>query len=410
MARYVLKFGGTSVANITRLEHVANIIKNEAENGHELVVVVSAMAGITNQLTDYARALCPDEITPEHDVILSSGEQVTCGLLALCLRRLGFYARSFLAWQIPILTDSAPAHARITHIPTNELESFMKAGGIPIVAGFQGINPEGRLTTLGRGGSDTTAVALASALGADRCDIYTDVDGVYTADPRLVPAAQKLPTITYTEMFEMAAQGAKVLQTRSVELAMKNNVNVRVLSSFMNSSGTKVVNERGIMENTPVCGVVHSENEVKITLTSMPDEVGIAATLFGTLAQYRINVDMLVQNYSLDGRTDLTFTLPRDDLDRSLIVFQDLKTKIGFSDIIADRDIVKISVIGVGMKSNLEIASTLFKTLAEKNINTQLISTSEIKISVVIGSEHTSLAMRALHSAFNLDEGDDIQS
>lgn len=404
MARYVLKFGGTSVANITRLEHVAEIVKQEIEAGNQIAVVVSAMAGNTNELVGYAHSLCPHQATLEHDVVFAAGEQITSGLLALALQALGLKARSFLAWQIPIQTDDSPSHARILGIPTLELEKCFKENIIPVVAGFQGITKDNRITTLGRGGSDTTAVALAAALAADRCDIYTDVDGVYTADPRLVSKASKLTSITYEEMFEMAAQGAKVLQARSVELAMKHKVNLRVLSSFIESKGTYITSERNLVESTVISGIAHNQNEAKITLLGIPNEARNIAHIFGKLAENLINVDMIVQSCSPDNKMDLTFTLLRSDLDRALPVLEEIKKKLNFSEIIVDNEIVKISVIGIGMKSNMEVASTLFKTLAELNIHIQLISTSEIKISVIIEQHYTPLAVTALHTAFNLDE------
>lgn len=405
MARYVLKFGGTSVANVTRLRHVAHIIKKQADAGHQIIVVVSAMAGITNELVDYAHSLCPDKLSPEHDVVLSSGEQVTSGLLALALSQLGLKSRSYLAWQVPILTDDTPSQARILTIPTQGLEACLSQNIIPVIAGFQGLNPQNRLTTLGRGGSDTTAVALAAALAADRCDIYTDVDGVYTADPRLVAKACKLPQITYAEMFEMAAQGAKVLQARSVELAMKHKVKLRVLSSFVEVSGTDVVEERNFVESTCISGIADNQNEVRITVKGIPNQVGMVAEIFGSLAQNSIPLDMIVQNQVIDGRVDLTFTLRQSDLERAQHVLKDLQKKLPFSHLEIDPDIVKISVIGIGMRSNLEMGSLLFKTLADHNIAIQLITTSEIKISVILDKQHTDLAVNALHQAFQLERG-----
>ncbi|NBT85228.1 MAG: aspartate kinase [Alphaproteobacteria bacterium] len=404
MARCVLKFGGTSVANVTRLEHVAEIIKQEIDAGNQIAVVVSAMAGNTNELVGYAHSLCSHQATLEHDVVLAAGEQITSGLLALALQRLGLKSRSFLAWQVPIQTDDSPSHARIINIPTIELEKCFKNNIVPVVAGFQGITKENRITTLGRGGSDTTAVALAAALSADRCDIYTDVDGVYTADPRLVAKASKLSSITYEEMFEMAAQGAKVLQARSVELAMKHKVNLRVLSSFIKSKGTYITSERNLVESTVISGIAHNQNEVKITLVDIPNEAANIAIIFGKLTENLINVDMIVQSCSLNNKMNLTFTLLRSDLDRALPVLEKIKKELNFSEIIVDNEIVKISVIGIGMKCNMEVASTLFKTLAEHNIHIQLISTSEIKISVIIDQHYTPLAVAALHTAFDLDE------
>jgi len=404
MARYVLKFGGTSVANLARLEHVAEIIKQQAQLRNQLVVVVSAMAGITNELVGYAHSLCPHQATPEHDVVLSAGEQIATGLLVLALQNLGLKARSFLAWQIPILTDDSASQARILDILTDELEKCLRDNIIPVVAGFQGVTQEKRLTTLGRGGSDTTAVALAAALGADRCDIYTDVDGVYTADPRLVSKAVKLETITFEEMFEMAAQGAKVLQARSVELAMKHGVNLRVLSSFIDSEGTHIISERTHMEKTVISGIAHSENEAKITILGISGEMGSIAKVFLKLSEALITVDMIAQSQLQAGKIDLVFTIPRSELDRAIPVIEQMKKDLNFFDTLIDNEIAKISVVGIGVRSNMEVANTLFGVLAQHNIPVHLISTSEIKISVVISQNHSALAMTALHTAFNLDE------
>ncbi len=406
MARYVLKFGGTSVANVTRLHHVANLVKEQAEAGHELVVVVSAMAGITNELVGYAQSLCPDKLTPEHDVVLSSGEQVTSGLLALALTRLGLISRSYLAWQVPIVTDDNPSQARILKIETEQLERCLKQGIIPVVAGFQGINDQLRLTTLGRGGSDTTAVALAAALKADRCDIYTDVDGVYTADPRLVANARKLGQITYAEMFEMAAQGAKVLQARSVELALKHRVKLRVLSSFFKASGTDIVEERKFVESTQISGIAHNPHEVLITLKGVPHQIDLMAQIFNRLAQHRISVDMLVQTHAVNGKVDLNFTLPQADLERAQPLLEQLQKELIFSNLDIDQDVVKISVVGIGMRSNLEIGRNLFNTLASHQISVRLLTTSEIKMSVLITKQQTALALNVLHEVFNLEGGD----
>ncbi len=403
MARLILKFGGTSVANVVRLEQVARIVKKEIDAGHQVAVVVSAMAGITNELVSFAHALCPSDVTLEHDVVLASGEQVTSGLLALALQRLGLKSRSYLSWQIPILTDASPSQAKILNIATHELETCFKENCIPVVAGFQGVTENRRVTTLGRGGSDATAVALAVALKADCCDIYTDVNGVYTADPRLVFYAQKLETITYAEMFELASQGAKVLQARSVELAMKHKVKLRVLSSFSESEGTTVVEERNKVEGTLISGIAHTQNEAKVTLIDIPDQNGMAA-IVGSLFEHQICADMIVQNSLQDGKSNLTFVLQKSDLDRSVPLLEDVKKKIGFTDIIVNKEIAKISVVGIGMRSNLEIVTILFKTLAERGINVQIISTSEIRLSVVIDLKHMSEALETLHTAFNLDE------
>ena len=404
MARYVLKFGGTSVANVTRLQHVAHTIKKQADAGHELVIVVSAMAGITNELVEYAHSLCPDKLSPEHDVVLSSGEQVTSGLLALALSQLGFQSRSYLAWQIPIQTNDTPSQARITDISTSRLEECLEQKRIPIVAGFQGVNPQGRLTTLGRGGSDTTAVALAAALKADRCDIYTDVDGVYNADPRLVADARKLPRITYAEMFEMAAQGAKVLQARSVELAMKHNVKLRVLSSFVEAEGTDIVKERENVESTLVSGIAHSQNDVRITIKNIPNQPMNIAAIFASLAENSIPIDMIVQNGGTQETVDLTFTLLHVNLERAQHVLKEVHKSIAFGPLDIDTDIVKISIIGVGVRSDLNTMNLLFKTLAVHNIPVHLMTTSEIKISVIIDKHYTDVVLNALHQVYGLEK------
>ena len=403
MPRYVLKFGGTSVANVTQLQHVAHIIKKQAEAGHELIVVVSAMAGITNELVEYAHSLCPDKLSPEHDVVLSSGEQVTSGLLALALKRLGFCSRSYLAWQIPIQTDDNISQARIQKILTHRLEDCLNKKTIPVVAGFQGLSSEGRLTTLGRGGSDTTAVALAAALKADRCDIYTDVDGVYNADPRLVFKARKLPNITYAEMLEMAAQGAKVLQARSVELAMKHKVNLRVLSSFIEAEGTDIIEERNTVENTLVSGIVHNLNEIRVTIKSIPNPTYNVAKIFSSLTENRIPTDMLTQACLNEGQADLMFTISHSNLERTQHVLKEAQKTVCFSHTEFDADIIKISVIGVGVRSDLEISNILFKTLADQHILVHLMTTSEIKISIITDKQYTEAALNALHQAYNLE-------
>lgn len=403
MSCVVLKFGGTSVANLARLEHAASIVQKERLLGNHVVVVVSAMAGITNQYASYLHQLCPTKITPEHDVVLASGEQVTSGLMALILQNLGQKSRSYLAWQVPILTNLSYTTAKITHIPVDEIQQCFEKNIIPVIAGFQGFSSEGRITTLGRGGSDTTAVALASALNAKRCDIYTDVDGVYTADPRIVPHARRLPIITYAEMFEMAAQGAKVLQARSVELAMKNRVPLRVLSSFVESEGTYIVEDRMASEGSFISGIAHSCDEAKILIKGVPDEVGMAGKIFGPLANAQISVDFIVQSYNIDGRADIAFVIPLSDLERALELLKGLKNSIGFHEILADEDVAKISVIGVGLKSNHETASIVFQTLGSENINIQLISTSEVKISVVVQKQCMAHAIISLHQAFGLE-------
>ncbi len=404
MARIVQKYGGTSVADIERIKNVARRVKREVDEGHELAVVVSALAGTTNQLVEWTRQTSRLHDAREYDVVVASGEQVTAGLLALALQDIGVDARSWLGWQIPIRTDDMHGKARITEIATDELVRRMKMGQVAIVPGFQGIGPDRRVTTLGRGGSDTSAVALAAALHADRCDIFTDVDGIYTTDPRIVAKARKLDKITYEEMLELASQGAKVLQTRSVELAMNHRVRVQVLSSFEDSPGTLVVDEDEIVEKQVVSGIAYSRDEAKVTLLKVPDRPGVAATIFGPLADHAINVDMIVQNVSEDGRTtDLTFTVGKADLDRTVKVLEEHREALRFQALKPDPNVVKISVIGVGMRSHAGVAKEMFQTLAAKGINIQVISTSEIKVSVLIAEEYTELALRALHTAYGLD-------
>lgn len=404
MARIVMKFGGTSVADMTRIKAVAARVKREVDAGNEVAVVVSAMSGETNKLVAYAREAAPMHDAREYDAVVASGEQVTAGLTALALQAVGVNARSWLGWQIPLRTDGVHGKARILGIDTDDLIKRMKDGQFPVVAGFQGLGPDNRITTLGRGGSDTSAVALAAALHADRCDIFTDVDGVYTSDPRIVTKARKLDKITYEEMLEMASLGAKVLQTRSVELAMNHGVRVQVLSSFVDAPGTMVVDEGEIVEQQVVSGIAYSKDEAKITLVKVADRPGIAAGIFGPLADAAINVDMIVQNVSEDGKsTDLTFTVTKADLDRTVQVLESRKAELDYKAITPDPNVVKVSVIGVGMRSHAGVAQTMFKTLADRGINIQVISTSEIKISVLINEEYTELALRALHTAYGLD-------
>ncbi|HLB06083.1 MAG TPA: aspartate kinase [Alphaproteobacteria bacterium] len=404
MARLVMKFGGTSVADVERIQAVARRIKREVDAGHEIVVVVSAMAGVTDQLVGWTRATAPIHDSREYDTVVSSGEQVTSGLLALALQGLGVTARSWLGWQIPIQTDAMHGKARIERIETAELERRLARGEVPVVAGFQGVAPDGRISTLGRGGSDTSAVALAAALNADRCDIFTDVEGVFTADPRIVAKARKLDKITYEEVLELASQGAKVLDTRAAEAAMKHRVPVQILSGFTDAPGTLVLDEEKIVEQALVSGIAYSRNDAKITVIGVADRPGVAAALFGPLADSNINVDMIVQNVSLDGRnTDLTFTVQKSDLPRALSVVEGLRKTLGFADLRSDANVVKLSVIGVGMRSHAGVAQRMFKTLAERGINIQVISTSEIKISVLVAEEYTELAVRALHTAYGLD-------
>ncbi len=404
MARIVMKFGGTSLADLECIRKVAGRVKAETDRGNDVAVVVSAMAGVTNQLADYADASAGLYDLREYDVVVSSGEQVTAGILSIVLQDLGISARSWLGWQIPIRTNDAHGNARIEDIDVTEILRRFDEGQVAVVTGFQGIDAQGRVTTLGRGGSDISAVALAAALEAERCDICTDVDGVYTSDPRVVARARKLDKITYEEMLEMASLGAKILQTRSVEMAMKHGVRVQVLSSFENSPGTLVVDEDEIVEHAIVSGITYSRDEAKITLTSVPDRPGAAAAIFGPLAEAAINVDMIVQNVSVGGeQTGLTFTVPMADMGRAIAVLEDLRGSLEYGDLLSDPDVVKVSVIGVGMRSHAGVAQKMFSTLAEKGINIQVISTSEIKVSVLVAEEYTELAVRSLHSAYGLE-------
>ncbi|MFP4313253.1 MAG: aspartate kinase [Alphaproteobacteria bacterium] len=409
MALIVAKFGGTSVADIGRIEKAAEKVAREVGNGHKVAVVVSAMSGVTNKLVEYCSDVSKMYDTREYDVVVSSGEQVTAGLMALALQKKGVSARSWLGWQIPFKTNSTHGKARIQEIETHNLLERLNNGEVAVVPGFQGVSDQGRITTLGRGGSDTSAVALAAALGADRCDIYTDVDGVYTTDPRIVPEARKIKKVAYEEMLELASLGAKVLQTRSVEIAYKQAVNLQVLSSFEDRigsdlPGTLVTKEDEIVEQELVTGIAYTRDEAKVTALKVPDIPGVAAKLFRPLADANINVDMIVQNISSDGeRTDMTFTVPRADLERTLST---LKADEQFKDVefaTADK-VSKISVVGIGMRSHAGVANTMFETLAEKGINIQVISTSEIKISVLISEDYTELAVRSLHAAYGLEE------
>jgi aspartate kinase len=403
MARIVQKFGGTSVADIGRMKDVVRHVRREVDAGNQVAVVVSAMAGVTNDLAGYVQEISPIYDAREYDVVVASGEQAAAGLLSLALQAEGISARSWLGWQIPINTDVMHGRARIASIETKELEARLSRGEVVVVAGFQGLGPDNRITTLGRGGSDTSAVALAAALNADRCDIFTDVDGVYTTDPRIVPSARKLSRITYEEMLEMASLGAKVLQTRSVELAMKKAVRLQVLSSFEDMPGTLVVNEDEIVEQELVSGITYNRDEAKVTLTGVPDSPGIAASIFGALAGGNINVDMIVQNISADGCTDMTFTVGKDDLVRATDLLEKARDILGYEKMISDSNVVKVSVVGVGMRSHTGVALRMFCALAEKSINIQVISTSEIKVSVLIAEEYTELAVRTLHTAYGLD-------
>ena len=404
MARIVQKFGGTSVGDLERIRHVASRVQREAAAGNEVAVVLSAMAGATDQLVAWAREASPEADPCEYDVVVSAGEQVTIGLLAIVLQEMGIAARSWTSWQLPIRTDGAYTKARIQTIETAALEADLRRGCVAIVPGFQGISPDGRITTMGRGGSDTTAVALAAALNADRCDIFTDVDGVYTCDPRIVARARKLERITYEEMLESASQGAKVLQTRAVEMGMKHHVRIQVRSSFEDVPGTLVVDEDEIVEQEIISGIAYSRDEAKITVARVADKPGVAAAIFGPLADAMINVDMIVQNVSEDGeRTDITFTVPEGDHQRAIDAIKRSRDAIGYARLDHDANVVKVSVIGVGMRSHAGVAQRMFRTLAEKGINIQVISTSEIKVSVLIAEEYTELALRALHSAYGLD-------
>jgi aspartate kinase len=403
MPRIVMKFGGTSVANLDRIRDVAQRVKREIDAGNQVAVVLSAMAGTTNQLVGWCQALAPLHDAREYDVVVATGEQVTTGLLAIALQEIGIDARSWQGWQIPIRTDGAHGKARIQEIDGGELIRRMQQGQVAVVSGFQGLAPDNRIATLGRGGSDTSAVALAAALKADRCDIYTDVDGVYTTDPRIVPKARKLARISYEEMLELASVGAKVLQSRSVELAMNERVRVQVLSSFEDKPGTLVVDEDEIVEKEVVSGIAYARDEAKITLRRVADRPGIAATIFGKLAEENINVDMIVQNVSADDTTDMTFTISKTDLPRTHVALLAIRDQVGWSEVLEDPNVAKISVVGVGMRSHSGVAKTMFRALADKAINIQVISTSEIKVSVLIGAEYAELAVRALHTAYGLD-------
>ena len=405
MELLVLKFGGTSVADITRIKKVALKVKLEVDKGNKIIVVVSAMSGVTNDLINLVKETSENHQLSEYDTILSSGEQITAALLSIALQALNIKSRSWLGWQVPIITNNFYGKALIKEIKTENISQSLDNDFVAIVSGFQGISGENRITTLGRGGSDTSAVALAAAFSADRCDIYTDVDGVYTTDPRIVKKARKLDYITYEEMLELASQGAKVLQTRSVALAMKYSVNLRVLSSFEDLPGTTIRNEGYNMEKTEISGIAYSLNEAKITLSGVLDKPGQAAEIFGALAKHAINVDMIVQSSTIDNTsTDITFTIPETDLKIVQQVIKDIKNKIGFLKFTSDTNVVKISVVGNAMRTQSGIANTMFETLAKNQINIHVISTSEIKISVLISSEYKELAMRSLHSAFGLDK------
>ena len=407
MTRIVQKFGGTSVSDLDRIRNVAQRVKSCVEEGNEVAVVVSAMAGTTNQLVEWAKRIGPIHDAREYDAIVSTGEQVTVGLLSIALQNIGVDARSWLGWQIPLRTDEVHGAARIEEIQADEIITRLEQGQVAVVAGFQGIAPDGRISTLGRGGSDTSAVALAAAIQADRCDIFTDVDGVYTTDPRIMPKARKLDSITFEEMLEMASAGAKVLQTRSVAMAMRHHVSLQVRSSFTDAHGTLVQNEEKQMEKQKVSGIAYSAEEAKITVVGLPDKPGIAAKIFGVLADSHINVDMIVQSASADlKKTDITFSLARTDLDKAARDLTKLKDELAFERLVHDNNIAKISVIGTAMRTQSGIAKLMFEVLSEKQINMQVISTSEIKISVLIQADYTELAVRSLHDAFELEKID----
>jgi len=406
-----MKFGGTSMAGTERIRNVAMRVRKEVEAGNQVAVVVSAMAGETDRLVNFCREAAPLHDPREYDVVVAAGEQVTSGLLAMTLQAMGVPARSWLGWQLPIRTSDAHASARIEDIDCEALNAALAKGEVAVIPGFQGMTDDDRVTTLGRGGSDTSAVAMAAAMKADRCDIYTDVDGVYTTDPRIVPRARKLDKVTYEEMLELASVGAKVLQTRSVGLAMKEKVRVQVLTSFDDKPGTLIVGDDEIGENDVerqlITGIAHDKNEAKITLINVPDRPGAVASIFTPLAEANINVDMIIQNIAHDsGSTDVTFTVPGAELARALDTLEKGHDSIGYDRLLHDTKVAKISVVGVGMRSHAGVASTMFKALGSRGINIQAISTSEIKVSVLIDEDETELAVRVLHTAYGLDAED----
>jgi len=411
VAKIVMKFGGTSMAGTERIRNVAARVKKEVDAGNQVAVVVSAMAGETDRLVNFCREAAPLHDPKEYDVVVASGEQVTSGLLAMTLQAMGVPARSWLGWQLPIRTSNAHASARIEEIDCTALNAALASGQVAVIPGFQGVTADQRVTTLGRGGSDTSAVAMAAAMKADRCDIYTDVDGVYTTDPRIVPRARKLDKVTYEEMLELASVGAKVLQTRSVGLAMKERVRLQVLTSFDDKPGTLIVGDDEIGENDVerqlITGIAHDKNEAKITLTNVPDRPGAVASIFTPLADANINVDMIIQNIAHDsGSTDVTFTVPGAELARALDTLEKSREAIGYEKLLHDTKVAKISIVGVGMRSHAGVASTMFKALGARGINIQAISTSEIKVSVLIDEDETELAVRVLHTAYGLDAED----
>ncbi|MFD0909383.1 aspartate kinase [Ruegeria arenilitoris] len=406
----VMKFGGTSVANLDRIRRAAKRIGVEVAKGYDVIVIVSAMSGKTNELVGWVDEISPLYDAREYDAVVSSGENVTAGLMALTLQEMDIPARSWQGWQVPLLTDGAHSAARIQDIPTDNInQKFGEGMKVAVVAGFQGLSPEGRITTLGRGGSDTTAVAFAAAFDAERCDIYTDVDGVYTTDPRICEKARKLDKISFEEMLELASLGAKVLQTRSVELAMRYKVKLRVLSSFEEQSdeaGTLVVDEEEIMESNVVSGVAYSRDEAKMTVVSVADRPGIAAIIFNALSDEGINVDMIVQNISDEGRTDMTFSCPTNQVARAEKALLAVKERgeLNYAELVADTDVAKVSVVGIGMRSQSGVAAKMFKILSDEGINIKVITTSEIKISVLVDRKYMELAVQALHDAFELEK------
>ena len=404
MALVVQKYGGTSVGTVEKIRNVAQRVAKTFDDGNEVVVIVSAMAGETNRLVALADEMCEFPNEREYDVLVAAGEQVTIALLSIGLQSMGYKAKSYLGSQIPILTDSAHSRARIKEIDDKKVRQDLKNGTIIIVAGFQGVDEHGNVTTLGRGGSDTSAVAVAAALKADVCEIYTDVDGVYTTDPRMVPEARKIDKVSYDEMLEMASLGAKVLQIRSVEFAKKYGVVVHVRSSFNDKPGTLVMKEDQEMETVLVSGIAYNKDEAKISIFGVPDQPGIAAQIFSPLSEANITVDMIIQNVSRDGKTDMTFTVPKADSKKALKIIEGVKEKIGASGIKHNENISKVSIIGVGMRSHSGIAQTMFETLAKEGINIEMISTSEIKVSCIIDAKYTELAVRVLHAAFGLDQ------
>ncbi|MBO9444385.1 aspartate kinase [Ruegeria sp. R14_0] len=410
MPLLVMKFGGTSVANLDRIRRAAKRIGVEVAKGYDVIVIVSAMSGKTNELVGWVDETSPLYDAREYDAVVSSGENVTAGLMALTLQEMDIPARSWQGWQVPLKTTSAHSQARIEEIPTENLnQKFGEGMKVAVVAGFQGISPEGRITTLGRGGSDTTAVAFAAAFDAERCDIYTDVDGVYTTDPRICEKARKLDRISFEEMLELASLGAKVLQTRSVELAMRYKVKLRVLSSFEEQSdeaGTLVCDEEDIMESNVVAGVAYSRDEAKMTVVSVADRPGIASIIFTALSDEGVNVDMIVQNISDEGRTDMTFSCPTDQVaraEKALLAIKDAG-ELNYAELVADTDVCKVSVVGIGMRSQSGVAAKMFKVLSDEGINIKVITTSEIKISVLVDRKYMELAVQALHDAFELDK------